>query len=177
MPAPPWRDRGSACAERRSPGPGGGVAAAAASLPGARRVVGDRVLVGSMGPRGIASRCRARCGGRVRGKRLRARVGDLPNGGPAPTPARSGSMFACSRARGFGRAEPDRIHVDDALVRLEKFLGRCRDYRQRTLRVIHGFGPASCGARVGEFLKTHPEVATFTTAPSDRARRLSRLSR
>ena len=58
--------------------------------------------------------------------------------------------------------------MDDALVRLEKFLDDAAITEQRTLRVIHGFGTGQLRRAVGEFLKTHPEVASVYTAPSDK---------
>ena len=58
--------------------------------------------------------------------------------------------------------------MDDALVRPEKFLDDAAMTEQRTLRVIHGFGTGQLRRALAEWLKTHPFVATFTTAPSDK---------
>jgi DNA mismatch repair protein MutS2 len=51
---------------------------------------------------------------------------------------------------------------------LEKFLDDAAITEQRTLRVIHGFGTGQLRRAVGEWLKTHPDVASFAAAPSDK---------
>jgi DNA mismatch repair protein MutS2 len=58
--------------------------------------------------------------------------------------------------------------VDDALVRLEKFLDDAAITEQKTVRVIHGFGTGQLRRAIAEWLKTHPDVASFTAAPSDK---------
>jgi DNA mismatch repair protein MutS2 len=153
-------------------GPGGGVAAAAPAVLARAAVVGDRVLVGSMGLEGIVRSLQGRDAEvDVRGKRLRARVGDLRvTAGAGPAQPATVRVNVDLQPREGLLTELNLIgsNVDDALVRLEKFLDDAAITEQRTLRVIHGFGTGQLRRAVGEFLKTHPEVATFTTAPSDK---------
>ena len=87
----------------------------------------------------------------VRGKRLRARVADLrvtAASRPA-APAPYGSIDPQPREGLLSELNLIGSNVDDALVRLEKFLDDASITEQRTVRVIHGFGPASCGAPSG----------------------------
>jgi DNA mismatch repair protein MutS2 len=153
-------------------GPGGGVAAAAPAVLARAAVVGDRVLVGSMGLEGIVTSLQGRDAEvDVRGKRLRARVADLRvTAGAGPVQPTTVRVNVDLQPREGLLTELNLIgsNVDDALVRLEKFLDDAAMTEQRTLRVIHGFGTGQLRRAVGEFLKTHPEVASFTTAPSDK---------
>jgi DNA mismatch repair protein MutS2 len=57
---------------------------------------------------------------------------------------------------------------DDALVRLEKFLDDASMTEQRTVRVIHGFGTGQLRRAIGDWLRTHPSVASFNAAPPDK---------
>ena len=107
----------------------------------------------------------------VRGKRLRARISDLrvtgASGPPAPATVR---VNVDLQPREGLLTELNLIgsNVDDALVRLEKFLDDASITEQRTVRVIHGFGTGQLRRAIGDWLKTHPAVASFTAAPSDK---------
>jgi DNA mismatch repair protein MutS2 len=57
--------------------------------------------------------------------------------------------------------------VDEALARAEKFLDDSTVTDQRTLRIIHGHGTGQLRRAFAEFLKEHPLVAKFETAPQD----------
>jgi DNA mismatch repair protein MutS2 len=61
--------------------------------------------------------------------------------------------------------------VDEALSRLEKFLDETTLTDQRELRIIHGHGTGQLRRAVAEFLKEHPLVARFESAPQNQARR------
>ena len=152
---------------------GGGVAAPALpSAPARAAEVGDRVLVGALGLDGVVTGLHGRDAEvDVRGKRLRARIADLrvtsSGGRTPPAPVR---VKVDLQPREGLLTELNLIgsSVDDALVRLEKFLDDASITEQRTVRVIHGFGTGQLRRAIGEWLKTHPDVASFGAAPSDR---------
>jgi DNA mismatch repair protein MutS2 len=151
----------------------GGVSAPAAPPPPTRAAeVGDRVLVGVLRLEGVVISLHGRDAEvDVRGKRLRARVADLRVTGAgrpaAPAPVR---VNVDLQPREGLLTELNLIgsNVDDALVRLEKFLDDASITEQRTVRVIHGFGTGQLRRAIGEWLKTHPDVASFNAAPSDK---------
>jgi DNA mismatch repair protein MutS2 len=151
----------------------GGVAAPAVPAAPARPArVGDRVLVGALGLEGVVISMQGRDAEvDVRGKRLRARISDVRvtgAGGPAtPAPVR---VNVDLQPREGLLTELNLIgsNVDDALVRLEKFLDDASLTEQRTVRVIHGFGTGQLRRAIGDWLKTHPSVASFNVAPSDK---------
>jgi DNA mismatch repair protein MutS2 len=152
---------------------GGGVAAPAAPLVPARAAaVGDRVLVGAFGLEGVVRSLHGRDAEvDVRGKRLRARVGDLrvtAAAGPAAPATVRINVDLQPREGLLTELNLIGSNVDDALVRLEKFLDDAAITEQRTLRVIHGFGTGQLRRAIGEWLKTHPDVASFAAAPSDK---------
>jgi DNA mismatch repair protein MutS2 len=107
----------------------------------------------------------------VRGKRLRARIADLhvtsAGGPPAPAPVRV-NLDLQPREGLLTELNLIGSNVDDALVRLEKFLDDASITEQRTVRVIHGFGTGQLRRAIGDWLKTHPSVASFNAAPSDK---------
>ena len=57
--------------------------------------------------------------------------------------------------------------VDDALARVERFLDESTVTDQRTLRVIHGHGTGQLRRAIAAFLKDHPLVARFESAPNN----------
>jgi DNA mismatch repair protein MutS2 len=151
----------------------GGVAAAAVPAAPARPArVGDRVLVGALGLEGVVLSMQGRDAEvGVRGKRLRARIADLhvtsAGAPPAPAPVR---VNVDLQAREGLLTELNLIGstADDALVRLEKFLDDASMTEQRTVRVIHGFGTGQLRRAIGDWLRTHPSVASFNAAPPDK---------
>ena len=150
----------------------GGVIAPAVPPPPTRAAqVGDRVLVGALGLEGVVISLHGRDAEMdVRGKRLRARVADLRVTGAgrpaAPAPVRV-NVDLQPREGLLSELNLIGSNVDDALVRLEKFLDDASITEQRTVRVIHGFGTGQLRRAIGEWLKTHPFVASFNAAPSD----------
>ena len=151
----------------------GGVAAAAVPAAPARPArVGDRVLVGALGLEGVVLSMQGRDAEvGVRGKRLRARIADLhvtsAGAPPAPAPVR---VNVDLQPREGLLTELNLIGstADDALVRLEKFLDDASMTEQRTVRVIHGFGTGQLRRAIGDWLRTHPSVASFNAAPPDK---------
>ena len=151
----------------------GAVAAPSVPLPPSRPAqVGDRVLVGALGLEGIVISLHGRDAEvDVRGKRLRARGADLRvTGAGRPAAPATVRVTVDLQPRDGLLTELNLIgsNVDDALVRLEKFLDDASITEQRTLRVIHGFGTGQLRRAIGEWLKTHPSVASFNAAPSDK---------
>jgi DNA mismatch repair protein MutS2 len=59
------------------------------------------------------------------------------------------------------------LTVDEALTRTERFLDETLVTDQRTVRVIHGHGTGKLQRAISGFLKGHPLVAAFHTAPTE----------
>jgi DNA mismatch repair protein MutS2 len=55
--------------------------------------------------------------------------------------------------------------VDEALTRLEKFLDESTVTDLRELRIVHGHGTGQLRRAVAGFLKNHPLVDRYETAP------------
>jgi DNA mismatch repair protein MutS2 len=58
-------------------------------------------------------------------------------------------------------------NVDEAMTRLERFFDEALISEAKTVRIIHGYGTGQLRRAVGEFLKTHPTVASFGPAPEN----------
>ena len=108
----------------------------------------------------------------VRGKRLRAQARR-----PSRRHDRGGARdaaVACSRQRrpAAARRRSTELNligynVDEAMTRLEKFLDEALISETKTVRIVHGYGTGQLRRAVGEFLKTHPSVASFGPAPEN----------
>jgi DNA mismatch repair protein MutS2 len=159
---------------RSSDGAAGSGAAApvATTAPARAAEVGDHVLVGPLGLEGVVTSLHGRDAEvDARGKRLRARIADLrvtASRGPERTATVRVNVDLQPREGLLTELNLIGSNVDDALVRLEKFMDDASITEQRTVRVIHGFGTGQLRRAVGEWLKTHPYVASFGPAPSDR---------
>jgi len=57
--------------------------------------------------------------------------------------------------------------VEEALTRTEKFLDETTVTDQRTVRLIHGHGTGQLRRALADYLKAHPLVARFETAPPE----------
>jgi DNA mismatch repair protein MutS2 len=57
--------------------------------------------------------------------------------------------------------------VDDAIARLEKFLDESTVTDLREARIVHGHGTGQLRRAVAEFLKNHPLVERYETAPPE----------
>ncbi|MEO5895937.1 MAG: endonuclease MutS2 [Vicinamibacterales bacterium] len=153
----------------RAPGTGGAVSAPAADTTRIA-ATGDRVLVGALGLEGVVQSVHdGSAEVDVRGKRLRARVADLRVITPAATlfaqPARVRVTVDLQPRQGTS-TELNLIgcNVDEAMTRLEKFFDETLISEAKTVRIIHGYGTGQLRRAVGEFLKTHPTVASFGPA-------------
>jgi DNA mismatch repair protein MutS2 len=140
--------------------------------PGRVAAVGDRVLVGGLGLEGIVQSIHdGSAEVDVRGKRLRAKVHELH----VVSAAAKGSAPARVRVnvdlqpREGTLTELNLIgnNVDEALMRLERFLDESLITEAKTLRIVHGYGTGQLRRAVGEFLKTHPLVAAYGPAPDN----------
>jgi DNA mismatch repair protein MutS2 len=141
-------------------------------VPQRSPVVGDRVIVGGLGLEGtVRSIHDGSAEVDVRGKRLRARIGDLrvaaASSQPAPSPRVRVNVDLQPRSGAQTELNLIGNNVDEALTRLEKFLDDALVTESRTLRIIHGYGTGQLRRAVGDFLKTHPIVATFGPAPEN----------
>jgi DNA mismatch repair protein MutS2 len=57
--------------------------------------------------------------------------------------------------------------VDEALTRLEKFLDETMTTDLREVRIVHGHGTGQLRRAIASYLKEHPLVASFETAPQN----------
>jgi DNA mismatch repair protein MutS2 len=135
--------------------------------------VGDRVLVGALGLEGVVQSLNdGSAEVDVRGKRLRARVGDLRVITPAAALAKQPSRVRVNvdlQPREGHSTELNLIgcNVDEAMTRLDKFFDEALISEAKTVRIVHGYGTGQLRRAVGEFLKTHPSVASFGPAPEN----------
>jgi DNA mismatch repair protein MutS2 len=134
--------------------------------------VGDTVVVPPFGLQGVV---RAIADGQaeidVHGKRLRAAAKDLQVAGAAaerpskPAPSIRVNIDLAPREGVLSDLNVIGLTVDEALTRAERFLDETLVTDQRTVRVIHGHGTGRLQKAISGFLKSHPLVAGFHTAP------------
>jgi len=135
--------------------------------------VGDRVLVGALGLEGVVQSLHdGSAEVDVRGKRLRARTGDLRVITPAAALSNQPSRVRVNvdlQPREGNSTELNIIgcNVDEAMTRLEKFFDEALLSEAKSVRIVHGYGTGQLRRAVGEFLKTHPSVASFGPAPEN----------
>ena len=162
--------------------------------PGDAIEPGARVTVGGLGLEGVVFEVHGKHAEvDIRGKRLRAALRDLKVVGHAGSASRpstggreagpAGSSAEARSAKGEGRPA---VHVnidlqprtgsltelnvigntvDEALRRLEKFLDESTVTDVSELRIVHGHGTGQLRRAIAAFLKEHPLVARFDTAP------------
>ena len=105
----------------------------------------------------------------VRGKWRRACISDLRVvGGPAPAATVRVNVDLQPREGLLTELNLIGSNVDDALVRAEKFLDDASIAEQKTVRLIHGYGTGQLRRALAEWLKTHPFVVSYGTAPNDK---------
>lgn len=152
-------------APRFTPTAGGSAPAHTATLaPGAR------VSVGALGLEGTVQSV---SGGHVevdvRGKRMRARIGEVTviSGPPAASKAAPVRVHVDLAPREGMLSELQVIGcaVDDAVDRVSKFLDGAMLSDLREVRIVHGFGTGQLRKGIHAFLKRHPLVASFAAAP------------
>jgi DNA mismatch repair protein MutS2 len=110
----------------------------------------------------------------VRGKRLRAALRDLRGAGSAGGgnagaggPAVRVNIDLQPRTGSLTELNVIGDTVDQALTRLEKFLDEAMTTDIQELRIVHGHGTGQLRRAIAAFLKEHPLVAKFDTAPQN----------
>jgi DNA mismatch repair protein MutS2 len=135
--------------------------------------VGDTVMLPPFGLQGVV---RSIADGQaeidVHGKRLRAALRDLRVVGASAKAERSASSVRVTvdlapREGMLSDLNVVGCTVDEALERAERFLDETLVTEQRTVRVIHGHGTGRLQKAISGFLKTHPLVDRFHTAPME----------
>jgi DNA mismatch repair protein MutS2 len=138
---------------------------------------GSRVSVGALGLEGVVIDVHGKHAEvDVRGKRFRAALRDLRviDAGAAPStfsPRPSGSVRVSVDLQPR-RESPSELNVigatvEEALDRLEKFLDQTLVSDVREVRIVHGHGTGQLRRGIGAFLKEHPLVERFETAPEN----------
>jgi DNA mismatch repair protein MutS2 len=130
---------------------------------------GDRVVVGALGVEGVVlSMHDGTVDVDVRGKRMRVPVRDLRLVGAAPGSPPRVNVHVELQPRDV-RVDLTVIGctVDEALSRTERFLDETLLGDQRVVRVIHGYGTGQLRRALAGFLKEHPLVAKFHSAPPE----------
>ena len=131
--------------------------------------VGSRVIVGGMGLEGTVVDIHGkRAEVDVRGKRLRTPLKELRllSGAPAPAQVRI-NVDLQPREGGLGELMVIGDTVDKALDRLDKFLDQSTTGDISEIRIVHGHGTGQLRRAVAEFLKNHPLVEKYETAPDN----------
>jgi DNA mismatch repair protein MutS2 len=140
-----------------------------AAAPAGPIEVGARVTVGTLGLEGVVIELHGKHAEvDVRGKRLRAALRDLLVIAGAPAQSKVSVNVDLQPRQGL-LSEVNIIGstVDEALVRLEKFLDESTVTDIGEIRIVHGHGTGQLRRAVAEFLKNHPLVERFETAPQN----------
>jgi DNA mismatch repair protein MutS2 len=145
---------------------------AAPAPPGATADVepGVKVTVGALGLEGTVIEVHGKHAEvDVRGKRLRAALRDLRVIGGASSKG-TVRVNVDLQPRGEGSLSELNVignTVDEAIVRLEKFLDESTVTDLHELRIVHGHGTGQLRRAIADFLKNHPLVARFALAPQE----------
>jgi DNA mismatch repair protein MutS2 len=144
---------------------------APAAVPGQASAieVGSRVAVGALGLEGVVLEVHGKHAEvDVRGKRLRAALRDLRMIEGSAAPSRVNVNVDLQPRQGL-LSELNVIGstVDEALARLEKFLDESTMTDLRELRIVHGHGTGQLRRAVADFLKNHPLIERYETAPQN----------
>ena len=136
--------------------------------------VGARVAVGGLGMEGLVVSIRGQQAEiDVRGKRMRAKIGELRVLAPAATPGghTPGKVRVNVDLRpreGLG-SELNVIGctVDQAIDKVSSFLDQTLVTDQQEIRIVHGHGTGQLRRGIAAFLKEHPLVAKYYPAPRE----------
>ena len=130
--------------------------------------VGDRVVLAGLGLEAIVTAVHDGSADLdVRGKRMRASVGDLRVVGPPSQPRVNVHVELQSRESTPADLNVIGCTVDEAIARAERFLDESLLTDQRVVRLIHGYGTGQLKRALAGFLQQHPLVARFATAPPE----------
>jgi DNA mismatch repair protein MutS2 len=142
-------------------------------IPSTRAAIlapGARVTVGALGLEGTVQSV---SGGHVevdvRGKRMRARVGEItvisgPPPASRPAPVRVHVDLA-PREGMLSELQVIGCAVEEAVDRVSKFLDGAMLSDLREVRIVHGFGTGQLRKGIHAFLKRHPLVLSYGAAP------------
>ena len=141
-------------------------------------IVGDRVIVGNLGLEAIVTAVHDGSAELdLRGKRMRASVGDLRVISAAAARGAPGALGVTTRVSVHVELQPRETlpsdlnvigcTVDEALTRAERFLDEALLGDTRVVRVIHGYGTGQLKRAIAGFLQQHPLVAHFELAPPE----------
>jgi DNA mismatch repair protein MutS2 len=128
---------------------------------------GARVIVGGLGLEGLVTEVHGeQVDVDVRGKRLRVASKELRTiDGPPPAAKVSVSVDLQPREGLLSELNVIGATVDEAMTRLERFFDAATSGDLRELRIVHGHGTGQLRRAVAAFLKNHPLVERFETAP------------
>jgi DNA mismatch repair protein MutS2 len=135
--------------------------------------VGAKVAVGALGVEGTVVTIRGKQAEiDVRGKRMRAAVRDLRVVGGAQSVAVASPKVRVNvdlKAREGLLSELNVIGctVDEAVDRLSKFLDDTLVTDLQEVRIVHGHGTGQLRKGIASYLKGHPLVARFYSAPQE----------
>ena len=130
---------------------------------------GSRVIVGGLGLEGVVVDIHGKHAEvDVRGKRLRAALRDLRlvAGSPAAAQVKI-NVDLQPRQGALGELIVIGDTVDKALDRLDKFLDQSTTGDVSEIRIVHGHGTGQLRRAVAEFLKNHPLIEKYETAPEN----------
>jgi DNA mismatch repair protein MutS2 len=135
--------------------------------------VGVKVAVGALGMEGTVVSIRGQQAEiDVRGKRMRAALRDLRPIGSAAVPAAAPPKVRVNVDFKPREGLLDELNVigctvDDAIDRVSKFLDDTLVTDVHEVRIVHGHGTGQLRKGIAAFLKSHPQVAKFYTAPQE----------
>jgi DNA mismatch repair protein MutS2 len=153
--------------------PAGATAVQAPQSAAGPVAVGARVAVGALGMEGIVVSLRGtQAEIDVRGKRMRAKVGDLrvlAAAGKGAAPAAKVRVHLDLQPREGLLSELNVIGctVDQAVDRVSAFLDQTLVTDQQEVRIVHGHGTGQLRKGIAAFLKDHPLVAKYYPAPRE----------
>jgi DNA mismatch repair protein MutS2 len=134
--------------------------------------VGSKVTVGGLGLEGtVISIDGNRAEIDVRGKRLQAKVKELRVIGPPPSqaaPARVRVAVDLKPREGMlSELNVIGMTVDQAVDRVSRFLDDTLVTDLHEIRIVHGHGTGQLRKGLHAFLKTHPQVTKYYSAPEN----------
>ncbi len=157
----------------KEPAPAGGRSQAPPSVDVAPAVVGARVVVGPLGMEGTLVGIHGQQAEiDVRGKRLRAPMRDVRAIGAAALSPPAASTVRVSvdlRPREGLLTELNVIGctVDQAVDKVSRFFDQTLMTDIHEVRIVHGHGTGQLRKGLAAYLKTHPLVAKFYSAPQE----------
>jgi DNA mismatch repair protein MutS2 len=132
--------------------------------------IGDHVVVGGLGLEAIVTSLHNGSAELdVRGKRMRSPVENLRVLAAGKPSAENVSVRVELLPRGEPLVDLNVIgcSVDEALSRTERFLDESLLTDQRVIRLVHGYGTGQLKRAIADFLRRHPLVSSFGTAPPE----------